>query len=79
MKNQELLTILAGYPADMEIKIMIDHNERFVNDMDSENILHTSDTAHIDTSAPEEEWDNEDGKASLGDGQQYLLINPIIL
>ena len=48
-------------------------------DLDEENILHTSETAYVDQHAPEDEHDCEDGKVMLGDGQQYLLFNPIIV
>lgn len=78
MKNSELQKLLQEYPDDMPIKIMISHDSNKLFDLDDENILHTSETAYCDDTEPEDEWDAEDGKVKLGDGQQYLLFNPII-
>ncbi len=81
MKNKELQKLLAQYPDDMPIKLLLschDVNEPIV-DFDEENILYTSETAYLDEDAPEDEWDAEDGKVKLGDGQMYLLINPMIV
>lgn len=80
MTNKELQTLLAQYPDDMPVKLMpnatcYDHS---IIDFSEENVLHTSETAFCDDEAPEDEWDTEDGKVELGDGPQYLLINPII-
>lgn len=80
MTNKELQTLLVQYPDDMPIKLMIDSSYKCKPiDFTEENILHTSETAYIDFSADEELWDTEDGKVELGDGQQYILINPIIV
>jgi len=80
MTNKELQTLLQGYPDDMPVKLLIDHEpgrNSLINFTD-ENLLHTSETAFADDSFPEDEWDCEDGKIVLGNGQQYLLINPIV-
>jgi hypothetical protein len=81
MTNGELQKLLAEYPADMPVKLMpkINNDYKTVVDLDEDNILHSSETAYVDTEAPEDEWDTEDGKVELGDGQQYLLFNPIII
>ena len=82
MKNSELQTLLKQYPDDMSIKLLLTHSLDKSNmpiDLDEENILHTSVTAYCDNEAPQDEWDSEDGKVILGDGEQYLLINPIIV
>lgn len=89
MTNKELQTLLAGFPDDMTVKLMHTHEIIRVDqqrhkyhdpiEFTAENVLHTSETAYADPDAPEEEWDSEDGKVRLGDGQQYLLINPIII
>ncbi len=80
MKNFELKAILNQYPDDMDIKLMPNRGliESKPIDFTDENILHTSETAHVNPDAPEDEHDHEDGKIELGDGKQYLLINPII-
>jgi hypothetical protein len=82
MKNSALQDYLKQYPADMDIKFLSSHEKMSkepVLDFDEENILLTSETAYVDENAPEDEWDCEDGKVELGDGKQYLLINPIII
>lgn len=77
MTNIELQNYMKQFPNDLPIKIRIDGDS--VKALDEENILHTSETAYVDPNAPEDEWDCEDGKIMLGDGQQYLLFNPIIV
>jgi len=81
MKNLELQQILAQYPDDMPIKMLLNSCDPTAEivDFDDENILHTSETAYCDDNAPEEEWDTEDGKVELGDGERFLLINPMIV
>lgn len=80
MTNKELQSYLKQFPEDMEVKIMPDHEKTdVILPFELDNILHTSETAYVDTEAPESEWDVEDGKVELGDGMQYLLINPIII
>jgi len=89
MTNRQLQELLRQYPDDMLVKLLIGHNyappqaEPFKPqdpiDFSSEKIILTSETAYVNENAPEEEWDTEGGKIELGDGQQYLLINPIIL
>lgn len=81
MKNKDLQQLLAQYPDDMPIKFLPHHDTRAVPtlDFEEENIMLTSETAYVDHTAPEDEWDCEEGKVELGDGPQYLLINPIIV
>lgn len=82
MTNNELQNFLAQYPNDMPIRFLADHNEGSntpILEFTTENIMLTSETAYVDEDAPEDEWDTEDGKVELGDGQQFLLINPIIM
>lgn len=79
MNNRELQDYLATYPGDLEVKLLINgSNETPMISFTDENILHSSETAFVDDSFPEDEWDAEDGKINLGEGKQYLLINPII-
>jgi len=79
MKNLRLQEILKEYPDDMDIKLLINASVgQELVEFTEENILHTSETAYINTEAPEDEHDTEDGKIELGNGNQYLLINPII-
>lgn len=82
MKNSEFQKLLQQHPDDMPIKLMFNHNlssENKPSDLHEENILLTSVTAYVDEDAPEDECDCEDGKIMLGDGERYLLINPIII
>lgn len=44
-------------------------------EIDGENIVVYSDSAFIDSDVPEDEWDTEDGKLELGDGEKYLILN----
>lgn len=78
MTNKDLQKYLSGFPEDMLVKIILDHKTNKVFDFELENIEHTSDTAFADDEAPADEWDTEDGKLMLGDGEKYLLINPPI-
>lgn len=77
MTNKELQDYLKQFPDEMPVRRLTEDN--LIVDMDTDFILHTSDTAFVDTDAPEDEWDDEDGKIELGDGEQYLLFNPIIV
>src|SRR5688572_8899343 len=77
MSNIELQNYLKQFPDNWPLKIRVDSD--YVKALDEENILHTSETAYVDDTTPEDEWDCEDGKIMLGDGQQYLLFNPIIV
>ena len=80
MTRLEFQQFLDQYPPDMQMKIFVNHsNTNSVQKLDSDHVIITSDTAYIDTDAPEEQWDTEDGKVELGDGEKYLLINPMIL
>lgn len=81
MTNKELQQCLSQYPDDTPIRLMprcSPSNPNLVIELTDENILHTSETAYAEDSAPEDEWDCEDGKLELGEGQQYLLFNPMI-
>jgi hypothetical protein len=78
MTNKELQELLAQHPDDIIIKLRKDDLGLHVDEIDKENILLTSETAHINLDAPEDEWDCEDGKIDLGAGRRFLLINPII-
>ena len=77
MKNSELQKLLASYPADMEIKYL--NESREIVDYSGETLLISSTTAYIDDEADEENWDTEDGKVELGDGEKFLLLNCIIV
>lgn len=77
MKNSKLQELLKQYPDDLDIKLLSEKSE--VVDYTGETLLLTSETAHVDDSADEEDWDTEDGKIVLGDGKQYLLLNCIIV
>lgn len=84
MTNKELQNLLKDYPDDMPVRLLYDHTsyskeKNNIIEFTEENVLHTSETVYVDDDAPEDEWDNEDGKIELGDGLQYLLFNPIIL
>lgn len=78
MKNSELQTLLASYPADMEIKYLINGIED-VFDYTGETLLISSETAYVDDQADEDDWDTEDGKIELGEGEKFLLLNAIIV
>jgi len=78
MKNSELQQLLASFPDDMDIMIF-NNKTADVRMFIEEHLLLTSETAHIDNTAPVDEWDHEDGKVTLGDGKQLLLINPPIV
>ena len=75
MTNEKFQELLKTYPADMEIKLLLGHDVKSkVIDFDEENILHTSETAYLTIT-------DEDGPEilNLGDGKQYLLLNPYIM
>lgn len=78
MTNKQFQDLLSLYPDDMPVKLLPDHRSMKVIDITNESLLFTSETAHIDDTFPEDEWDTEDGKVIIGDGQRYLLLNPII-
>jgi len=79
MTNKELRRILLGYPDDLPVRLLTDHRSPKIIDFTNESVLLTSETAFVNPDAPEDEWDHEDGRIDLGNGQQFLLINPIIL
>lgn len=76
-KAHELKTLLSSYPADMEIKYLDQNTEVF--EYTGETLLISSETAYVDDEADEDDWDTEDGKIELGDGEKYLLLNAIIV
>lgn len=81
MKNLELQNYLKQFDDETPIK-HLDQSHKILGDIRDfkfENILHTSETAYVDGGAPEDEWDCEEGKLCLGDGKQFLLLNPIIV
>ncbi len=80
MTNKELQLLLSKWPDEMPIKLLPDTYRPDITQIPftEDHILHTSETAYLNDEAPDEEWDHEDGKIELGDGIQYLLINPII-
>lgn len=77
MKNVSLQILLKKYPANIPVRLRASDNNDII-EVSSDSVILTSETAYIDSEAPEGEWDHEDGKVELGDGQQYLLINPVI-
>lgn len=79
MKNKELQQLLSQHPDDVPVRLMLDHRSQKIIEFTDENVLLTSETAFVNTEAPEEEWNHEDGRIDLGEGQRFLLINPIIL
>ena len=81
MKNSELQKILAQYPGDMPIKIFVDHSrpKEPLEDFDEDHFMLSAETAYANSDAPEEEWDTEQGKFELGDGEPFLLINPMLV
>lgn len=77
MNRKQLQDYLEQFPEDIPIMVLIDNHS--VDDLTEDHILHTSDTAYVDESVPEDDFDCEDGKIMLGDGRQYVLINAIIV
>lgn len=77
MTNKELQQLLSCYHDNTPIKLIVDH--KTVIGFTEENALLTSETAFVNSEAPEDEWDAEEGRIDLGDGPQFLLINPIIM
>lgn len=71
MTNKELQTYLQQHPDEMEVRI---RHGKDLNPLSIDNIHIYSDTAVVDDEAPEDEWDTEDGKIDLGDGEKYLLF-----
>lgn len=59
MNNKELQDYLKQYPDDIDILLIPDQkNWSKTIPLTEENILHSSETAHIDDSFPEDEWDS---------------------
>lgn len=79
MTNKQFQKLLKRYPNDLPVKLMVGDSARTVVQFDGDRIIESSETAYINKEAPEDQWDTEDGKIELGDGQRYLLINPIIV
>lgn len=77
MTNKELQNYLAQFPDKMPVKICVDQLPDAI-DFTTENIFLTTETAYIDADAPMDDWDHEEGKIELGDGQKLILINPLI-
>ena len=73
MTNKELQEYLKQFSDDLPVKWHKDGGG--IRDFYDEDILITSETAHVNTEAPEEEWDCEDGKFELGDGPEFILFN----
>ena len=81
MTNKQFQELLSKYPDDMPVRLQTNGPLPFATqeiDFSEENILLTSETAYADDEALEEGWDSVDGKIELGDGLQYLLLNPTI-
>ena len=80
MNVSELIQELQKHPGDMPVKVLVNatDNKAPVFDFTEENILCTSEGAYVDHTAPEDEWDHEDGKVTQS-GKPYLLINPILV
>lgn len=78
---QQLIDHLNQFDKSMPVKILLNCHDFKTppQEFQTENILLTSETAHVNPDAPEDEWDCEDGRIHLGYGQQYILINPIIV
>jgi hypothetical protein len=80
MKNKELQEFLKRWPDDVPVKLLpkTSGDSENIIDLTEENIMQTTDKAWVDSNAPEDEWDTEDGKI-VYDGSPYLLFNPIIV
>ena len=87
MTVQELKALLSNFPDDMPVKLLPNNslpmlsvdNKAVVSivDLTADHFLQTTDKAYVDSDAPEDEWDCEDGKI-IYDGMPFLLVNPII-
>lgn len=81
MNNKKLQDYLKQFPDEMEIKclrnMMSDDGSKY--NLTEENIIIYTDTAYIDSDAPEEEHDTEEGKLQLGTGERFLLFNTPVL
>lgn len=79
MTNKELQEYLKQFSDDLPVKWYKEYNHNTrkheVRDFYDEDIIISSETAHINEDAPEDEWDCEDGKFELGDGPQFILFN----
>lgn len=73
MTIAELIKELNQYPQELKV-FCIDDKKKHV-EIDGENIVVYSDSAFIDSDVTEDEWDTEDGKLELGDGEKYLILN----
>lgn len=79
MTVKELMHTLRSMGEDEEVKIWIDHsNKESIVALQDEHLYYTSDGAYIDSCAPEDEWDAEEGKITHK-GTRFLLINPSIV
>lgn len=78
MTNTELQELLKMYPGELPVMLLASNGSKHeMIEFTEENILHTSKTAKM-ISVPED-GEPEDGEVDLGDGEQYLLLNPLIL
>lgn len=75
MTNKQLQELLKTYPDEMPIKLLTEHQRGEIIDLTEESVLHTSTTAVYH----EAEEDDEQDFTTLGDGEQYLLFNPVIV
>lgn len=76
MTNIELQELLSKYPNDMPVKLFCDPMKNLkVMDYQDDFLTIHSNTVYADDSVPEEEWDTEDGKHMLGDGEKFLVMN----
>ncbi len=76
MTNKELRDYLQTLPDELNVKIFDGKNAKEFTD---DQIIISADTAFVDDEAPEDEWDCEDGKIELGDGEKYILLNALII
>jgi len=69
MTNKELQSYLAQFPDEMPVKLLVKAEPKAQPiELTEENILHSSESAYVNSDAPEDEWDTEDGKIELGSG-----------
>lgn len=79
MKNKDLQKLLAQYPDNMPVRLLLNQNPYSEHvDLTEDHILRTSEGAYVDDEADPNTWDCEDGKIR-DKGKKYLLFNPIIV
>jgi len=81
MTNKELQEYLKKFPDDYQVKALTPytHDTKVPKGITDENIIIRTDTVWINDEAPGDEWDTEDGKVELGDGERFLLLNAPVL